>query len=68
MSDMMYNGLKYKAEQMPSTDEFEVRCREAYETASITEDEYKELLAYRRMLHGPRGNPVTSAEINTGVE
>lgn len=68
MNSHMYNTLYLKAQLMASEDEFQIRCREAYETKAITEDEYKRLLAFRKEVHGPKNNPTTSANDKTGVK
>ena len=68
MGQHMYNTLYVKAQLMASDDEFQVRCREAFETNTITEDEYKRLLAFRRECHGPKGNPVGDSKNTTGVQ
>lgn len=68
MGQQMYNTLYAKAQLMASDDEFQVRCREAFETKMITEVQYKGLLAFRRECHGPKDNPVADSKNTTGVQ
>ena len=68
MNNFFYNSLYAKAQLMASEDEFQIRCREAYETKVITEEEYKKLLAFRAELRGSTHDKPTSAKIETGVE
>ena len=62
MSQYFYNHLYVKAQLLASEDEFQVRCREAFETNQITEEEHKRLLAFRKEYNGPKDNPVISAK------
>ena len=68
MNSFLYNSLYAKAQLMASEDEFQIRCREAYETKAITEDEYKRLLAFRAEIRGSKHDKPTSAKIETGVK
>lgn len=61
MNSHAYNSLYAKAQLLASEDEFQIRCREAYETKVISEEEYKKLLAFRRELRGSTGDPMSSS-------
>ena len=68
MNSFYYNSLYAKAQLMADEDEFQIRCRNAYETKVISEDEYKKLLAFRAELRGSAHDKPTSAKIETGVK
>ena len=67
MNNVFYDSLYAKAQLMSSEDEFQIRCRDAYETKAITEEEYKRLLAFRSELRGSTHDKINTAKNETGV-
>lgn len=59
----MYNKLYAAAQLTASEDEFRIRCRDAHESKTITDEEYKKLLEFRKEIHGSQAGHRKSTDI-----